>query len=127
MIFAHPVSRKCAARDVMQLIMHHLKVVGHRELVFKTGQEPATSLIQEEVAGRRPRIMRENIPVGESPANRAGEIAAQKVTRIMKDALERRVGGKTARPPHCSARGQHVEPARRGGSRQCCNAARSSE
>ena len=79
MIFAHAVDRKGADAEVMNLIMADMEVLGHREIVFKTDQEPAMKAIQEHVAARRPGIKLENSPVEESQANGVVENAILRV------------------------------------------------
>lgn len=63
---AHPVRRNCAGPEVINITLHDLGLVGHREVIFKTDQEPAAKLLQAEAAARRTGIMLENSSAGES-------------------------------------------------------------
>lgn len=61
LMFAHPVTLQGAA-EVINMILHDKGLTGHRELIFKTDQIPATNLLQAVVVARRPEIMLENPP-----------------------------------------------------------------
>ena len=99
MLFAHAVPRKGMTHEHGAAAMvKDLAMLGHGKLILKCDGEPALRSVQEEVKSRREQAtILENSPVGDSRANGAAERAVQAVqeqVRVLRHALEARIGAK---------------------------------
>ena len=95
MVFAHIVSKKGPDPEVINQVLSDMEILGHRDIVFKSDQEPAMVAVQQEIRLRRPGTALENSAIGESETNGMVENAIRRVTgltRTLKSALESRIG-----------------------------------
>ena len=105
MVFARVVPKKGANQYAVKRLAGDIALLGHPELILKSDGEPAIIALKEAAKRERgERIVLEAPPVYESQANGAIENAVQQVQgqfRVVKDALESRIGERISGDKHC--------------------------
>ena len=101
-ICSHLVPQKGTAHEwIVDRVIAVLENLGYgkRKVIIKCDQEPAIVDLQKKIIKKRENVIPENSPVGDSQSNGLVERAIQSVkkqVRIIKDALDHRLGSKLA-------------------------------
>ena len=69
MVFAHVCQRKGTDRDILEMLMEDIGVLGQRQIVFKSDQVNPDKAAQREATARRPEMKPREQPHIQSAAN----------------------------------------------------------